>query len=89
MEPFKLSLNELITVGCVIASVTTIYVLLSSDVKAIKEDMIDLKLNVDTIQREQFRINYTLGIREGWAMSEEEKAQLRKELERKPWRMTK
>jgi hypothetical protein len=84
MEPLKIKFHELITIGAILISVTTAYVLLNADVKEIKSDIIDLKVSIDKVQEEQFRVNFYLGQKEGWTSKDDEP--LRRELAKKPWR---
>lgn len=86
MEPLKLKLHELVTIGAIIVSVTTAYVLLSADVDSVKTNVIELRNSIDAIQEEQYRVQFYLGAKEGWEMSQQDAEQLGRELARKPWR---
>jgi len=74
MEKLSFTFSELITVGSLIVSVTTSYMLLKSDVKIVTNDIIGIRetmkdqadamkedrLKIEMLQAEQFRINAVL-----------------------------
>lgn len=86
MEPFKMSLHELLVIGSIIVTVTTAYVFLSTDVQNVKSEVRLLSGSIDRIQEEQFKLNYLLGLQGGWTISSQELDKLRNELDKKPWR---
>lgn len=99
MEKFKISLNELITIGSIVVSVTAAYTLLKADVNNLKKDVGEVKTEVDAtkvvldkIQEEQFRMNLVLnfvygeGVREGWVPSKYMPQALELGITEKPWR---
>lgn len=74
MEKLSFTFSELITVGSLIVSVTTSYMLLKSDVKIVTNDIISIRetmkenvdavkedrLKIELLQAEQFRMNAIL-----------------------------
>ena len=74
MEKLSFTFSELITVGSLIVSVTTSYMLLKSDVKIVTNDVIGVResmkenadgiredrLKIELLQAEQFRMNAIL-----------------------------
>ena len=74
MEKLSFTFSELITVGSLIVSVTTSYMLLKSDVKIVTNDIIGIReamkenvdavkedrLKIELLQAEQFRMNAIL-----------------------------
>lgn len=86
MEPIKLQFHEFITASVIIVSVTTAYVLLSADVKSLKEEVVKLSISVDDIQDEQYKVRYLLNVKEGLGLSLRDEEVLRQELAKKHWR---
>ena len=93
MEPVKMKLSELVTIGCIIVSITTAYVLLSTDVTKIKDAIVrlegtvtNLENIVDQVQSEQFRIRFMMDRHGHWNLSSDEADDMLKELNKKPWR---
>lgn len=86
MEPVRMKFSELLTIGCIIVSITTAYVLLSADVTKIKDAVVRLEDDIDRIQAEQFRVRFMLDHQGVTDQSYEEKEVMRKELNKKPWR---
>lgn len=74
MEKLSFTFSELVTVGSLIVSVTTSYMLLRSDVKIIANDIVSIRetmkdqadamkedrIKIEMLQAEQFRINAVL-----------------------------
>lgn len=74
MEKLSFTFSELITVGSLIVSVTTSYMLLKSDVKIVTNDVVGVResmkensdsiredrLKIELLQAEQFRMNAIL-----------------------------
>mgnify|MGYP001569391930 CR=1 FL=1 len=86
MEPVKMKFSELLTIGCIIVSITTAYVLLSADVTKIKDAVVKLEIDMDKIQAEQFRVRFLLDRRSQWDPTSEDVKRLNEELNKKPWR---